>query len=206
VWSDIAKNTTAEEYCRVLTDVTDVSKLAPQIKEVPLESNVKISIVFCVSVMVVNIICYIVDGYRRTRKPPLFLDEIGVLCMPTWRNIAYMWRPAVLYTLFYIVTLIGLSVFFSGYTGLKNLMDRFLRADFSLPIMSLSCLFSSLSLIRSSSSLFGFLHMTFFCAKCRWRTTTLPEMRLKRNFGGNEGDLSGVDGMAGVAGWLGWYQ
>jgi hypothetical protein len=95
VWNSIAKNTTAEDYCTTLTDVTDVSKVAPVVKKVPLNQNVNLTICFCVTVMFVNIICYTVDGYRRKPKPLLWFDEKGVLSKPTWRSIAYMWRPAV---------------------------------------------------------------------------------------------------------------
>jgi phosphatidylglycerophosphate synthase len=129
VWNSIAKNTTAEDYCTTLTDVTDVSKLAPVIKEVPLNQNVNITICFCVTLMIVNVVCYTVDVYRRKPKPPLHFDEKGVLGKPTRRSIAYMWRPAVLYTIFYIATIIGMGVFLSGYTALKNLIDTFLGTD-----------------------------------------------------------------------------
>jgi hypothetical protein len=131
VWSSIAKNTNSERYCIALIDVTDVSKFAPAIKEVPLNHNVTLTIGFCVIVMIVNIICYSVDGYRRKPKPPMCFDENGELIKPTWRSIVYMWRPAVLYTIFYIATIIGMGVFLSGYTALNNLIDTFLGTDFT---------------------------------------------------------------------------
>jgi hypothetical protein len=130
VWSSIAKNTKSEKYCIALIEnVTDVSKVAPSIKEVPLNQNVNGTICFCVIVMMVNIICYTVDVYRRKPKPPLCFNEKGVLRKPTSRSIAYMWRPAVLYTIFYIATIIGMGVFLSGYTALQNLIDTYLGTD-----------------------------------------------------------------------------
>jgi hypothetical protein len=129
VWSGIAKNTTAEDYCTTLTDVTDVSKTAPVKKEVPLDDNVYYLIYFCIVVMMVNIIFYTIEGCRRKPKPPFCFDEKGVLSKPTRKSIAYMWRPAVLYTIFYVATMIGMGLFLSGYKGLQELFDKYLGTD-----------------------------------------------------------------------------
>jgi hypothetical protein len=129
VWSGIAKNTTAEEYCITLTDVTDVSRTAPSVKEVPIDDNVFYLIYFCIAVMMINVIAYSVDQCMEKPNPPLCLDEKSVMRKPTQRSIAYLWRPAVLYAFFYIVTMIGMILFLSGYTGLRDLIDKYLGTD-----------------------------------------------------------------------------
>jgi hypothetical protein len=40
-----------------------------------------------------------------------------------------LWRPAVLYTFFYIVTLVGVCLFLSGYTGLQDVLDKYLETN-----------------------------------------------------------------------------
>jgi hypothetical protein len=129
VWSGIDKNTTAEDYCTTLTDVTDVSRTKPLKKEVPLDDNVYYLIYFCIAMMMVNIIFYTMEGCGRKPKPPFCFDEKGELIQPTWRSIAYMWRPAVLYTVFYVATMVGMGLFLSGYTGLQELFDKYLGTD-----------------------------------------------------------------------------
>jgi hypothetical protein len=129
VWSGIATKTTAEEYCRTLIEVTDVSRTSPSATEVSIEQNVYYLIYFCVAVMMINVIGYTMDQCMEKPNPPLCLDEKSVICKPTWRSIAYMWRPAVLYTFFYVATMIGMCLFLSGYTGLADLIDKHLEID-----------------------------------------------------------------------------
>jgi hypothetical protein len=126
LWSSIAKNTTAEEYCTSLTNVTDETRLSPVVEEVPLDDNVYSLIYYCVAVMMVTIIFYTVDECRRKPSPPLCFNVNGELLEPSWRSILLPGRSAVLYSVFYVITIAGIVLFLSGYTALRNLLEPYL--------------------------------------------------------------------------------
>jgi len=72
LWSDISSNTTAEDYCDSLVEVTDFTKLSPDVDQVPLSQHLLYLIYFCVAMMMANIVCYSLNEYYEKPASPLF--------------------------------------------------------------------------------------------------------------------------------------
>jgi hypothetical protein len=82
--------------------------------------------------IVTNAICYTHPYFRGRNRAPLCFDEQGVVQMPNWEFALYIHRSAIFYSIWYLVTMIGLIMYFAGYAKLVQLFEDTLTSTGSL--------------------------------------------------------------------------
>lgn len=118
VRSQVGDNLTALEYCQRLVSVYDTSRQPAEYETIPLYRNIYGLLAFCCVIMVLNIIVFTHPYFHRFRKPrPVILfDEDGIAQPPDRETAIMLFGPAVGYTFFYLFTMIGIALYFQGYT------------------------------------------------------------------------------------------
>jgi hypothetical protein len=162
---------TAEVYCQKLVEISDVYRTPVQFDTVALQSNIYGLIAFACFIVLVTIIAYTHPRFSsmRNARPLISMDEqTGVAQKPDRTTAILIIGPAVGYVIFYIVTMVGVVIYFQGYPGLVNRLEDTMGLDVAA-IRALSYLFG-LAVIIIDTAMVVFI---FFPTRTVWQQVNL---------------------------------
>jgi len=113
---------TGAEYCQNLV-TTNPFTLQSTSEPIDLYSNAIGMIVLCVLLAVGNIVAFVHPRFRGQSVPPLLFDpQTAEVSIHPKARIAIL-RPAIIYTVFLVVMIVGVIVYFVGYSVLVRLLN-----------------------------------------------------------------------------------
>lgn len=162
---------TAEVYCQKLVEISDVYRTPVQYDTVELQNNVYGLIAFACFIVLMTIIVYTHPRFSSMRdaRPLIIIDEqTGVAQKPNRATLFLIIGPTVGYTIFYVVTMVGVIIYFSGFPGLVDRLEDTMGIDVAT-IQALSYLFGLAVIIIDTAMVF----FIFFPTRTVWQQINL---------------------------------
>jgi hypothetical protein len=138
---------TAEAYCQKLVSISDEFHTPIEYDTVALKRNVWGLIAFGIFIMITTMVAYTHPRFCSLRKarPIISMDEhTGVAQKPDRATAVFIFGPAIGYAIFYVVTIVGVILYFYGYRRLSDLMRDTLGMDISSVRNTACCLLETL--------------------------------------------------------------
>jgi hypothetical protein len=162
---------TAEVYCQKLVEISDVYRTPVQFDTVALQNNVYGLIAFACFVVLMTIIVYTHPRFSsmRNARPLISMDEQTGVAQKLDRTTAILIiGPAIGYLIFYVCTMVGVAIYFTGFPGLVNRLEDTMGMDVDA-IRALSYLFG-LAVIIIDTAMVVFI---FFPTRTVWQQVNL---------------------------------